>query len=124
MIRCRLDAGSSALATLCDRIRQRDSYEGTSGSFYIFLGDGSEKEQELKATSGAPESDETNDYLLESGIFKFETQFSVPSVNTPIHIFHVNNHGDRSLISGFPCTLEQLQKLSKILLPRCTSQKF
>jgi len=98
---CRLDANSEPLRKLCERIRS---------SNYIFsIKTGPDKSKRL---------DSNNSQLLnEEEMFSLNIEFSVPTITEPIRIYLTCRRRAEpdtgQLISGFPCSLDQLRKMSK-----------
>ncbi|KAF8540174.1 hypothetical protein BDD12DRAFT_980545 [Trichophaea hybrida] len=110
---CRLDAKSISLQKLCERIRV---------SNYLFLiKTGPDKTKRLDSN--------VSPLLNEDGMFELKIEFSVPTITEPIRIYLTCRRRAEpdtgQLISGFPCSLDQLRKLSKfsISYPNHTKQK-
>ena len=101
-ILCRLDADSVQLRKLCQKI------ENSNYSFSVRDGDRKTK----KLGKG--------EMLNEDRMFALNIEFSVSSIAEPIRIYLSTRPSRRrgepdtgQLISGFPCSLDQLRKLSK-----------
>ncbi|KAF8242916.1 hypothetical protein K440DRAFT_664454 [Wilcoxina mikolae CBS 423.85] len=101
---CRLDAKSLPLRNLCERIRE---------SNYLFsIKTGPDKTYRLDSNSSP--------LLNEDGMFELKIEFSVPTITEPIRIYLTCRRRAEpdtgQLISGFPCSLDQLRKLSKPMM--------